>query len=107
VQRAIDRVSASMISTVAAAGLCLDRAPCSERAAFSIAVDPFDRSETIVATWKTDGDLDGTVQVRSDGTVFGEYFVTRAHPKRPQWFVEAVTAWGPLDDLRCELRLVR
>ena len=70
-------------------------------------VDPFDKSKTIVAIWRVGSDLDGSVQVRSDGSVYGEYFVLQRHPARPAWLVETVTAWGRPGALRTELNLVQ
>lgn len=69
--------------------------------------DPFDGAETLFGEWRDkNGQLIGNMQVMENGQVFAEFDVVLPHPSDNRWFIEAVTAWGPITALKTELRLL-
>lgn len=48
----------------------------------------------------------GKLTINSDGSFFAEYDLCVRHPRKPDWFIEAVTAWGRGDQVRAEPRLL-
>ncbi|THG77216.1 hypothetical protein E5198_16815, partial [Pseudomonas sp. A-1] len=69
--------------------------------------DPYDHSQALYAEWRdAGGALLGSLLVHADGQAFAEFDVMLAHPRRPQWVIEAVTAWGRVGALKSELRLL-
>ncbi len=48
----------------------------------------------------------GSLVFHADGSFFVEQDVVKAHPKKKNWFVEAVNAWGRDMDIRAEARLL-
>lgn len=69
--------------------------------------DPFDHSRTLHLEWRSPGGtLLGSLLINGDGQAFAEFDVLAPHPRKRQWFVEAVTAWGYPGALRGELRLL-
>lgn len=48
----------------------------------------------------------GRLTLNSDGSFYAEYDLCVRHPSRPDWFVEAVTAWGRGDSVKAEARLL-
>ncbi len=78
-----------------------------DKAVYSVNVDPFDGSETLIACWRDEAGIQqGEMQLRSDDSLFAEVNVVRQHPYKPQWFVEGVTAWGTLACIKTELKLL-
>lgn len=81
--------------------------PSMERACFELNRDPYDGSYSLIGTWRDDsGNKEGEILFNSDGSFFAEYDVITEHPAEPQWFIEAVTAWGNRQSLKSELRLL-
>lgn len=81
--------------------------PPPEMAEYKLNIDPFDRSETLTGTWRnTTGEKLGELLIRGDKGVYAEFDVIRNHPSDVRWFVEAVTAWGSLENMKSELRLL-
>ncbi len=69
--------------------------------------DPFDHSQTLYLEWRTAaGQYLGNVLVHGNDQLFAEFDVLLPHPHKPQWFVEAATAWGKCGALKSELRLL-
>lgn len=69
--------------------------------------DTYEGTETFVGRWSNeDGNRFGEVVVHANGKVFAEYDLLAAHPKKPKWYAEAVTAWGEEDAIKSELRLI-
>lgn len=48
----------------------------------------------------------GSLAINSDGSYYAEYDVLVLHPRKPRWFVEAVTAWGRDGLITAEARLL-
>ncbi|ACR14419.1 hypothetical protein [Teredinibacter turnerae] len=85
-----------------------DKLPA-EPAAFTrteLKKDPFDSSESLSGEWLVNGQLIGSVIVHENGQAYAEYDVVQPHPSKPQWFIEATTAWGKSGALASELRLL-
>lgn len=69
--------------------------------------DPFDHSQTLYAEWRTPhGCLLGSILIHGDGQAFAEFDVLMPHPRKPDWVIEAATAWGRSGSLKSELRLL-
>jgi hypothetical protein len=97
-----------MVSEVFKCGLptdCID--PALDRASFKLSRDPFDGNYSLIGVWRDDhGQKQGEILFHSDGSFMAEYDVISEHPGKPQWFIEAVTAWGNPTQLKSELRLL-
>lgn len=74
---------------------------------FALKRDPFSQLDSVEGIW-LDGQRQrqGSLVFHADGTFFAEFDVVKPHPVKNQWFVEAVTAWGRGDDVKCEARLL-
>jgi hypothetical protein len=48
----------------------------------------------------------GSLAINSDGSYYAEYDILVLHPRKPRWFVEAVTAWGRDGLITAEPRLL-
>mgnify|MGYP001824293530 CR=1 FL=1 len=84
---------------------CID--PSLERASFELSRDPYDGSYSLIGIWRdVHGQKQGEILFHGDGSFFAEYDVISQHPGKPQWFIEAVTAWGNRKQLKSELRLL-
>jgi hypothetical protein len=81
--------------------------PVLDRAQFDLSRDPSDGNYSLIGIWRdAHGNKQGEILFHHDGSFYAEYDVICEHPKRPQWFVEAVTAWGNSTKLRSELKLL-
>jgi hypothetical protein len=70
-------------------------------------LDPASGKHGLIGTWRNaDGHKCGELLFHTDGSFFAEYDVIRVHPKKPRWFVEAVTAWGRGSIIKSEARLL-
>lgn len=70
-------------------------------------VDSFDQNQSLYAEWRTPGGAyQGSILVHGNGQAFAEFDVLLAHPRKPAWVIEAVTAWGCRGALKGELRLL-
>lgn len=69
--------------------------------------DPYDGSETLYMEWRDQtGMRAGSILIHGTGQVFAELDIVANHPSKKSWFVEAVSAWGPRDALKSELKLL-
>lgn len=75
-----------------------------EQAQFSLVKDPFSGEVSITARWAGDGR--GTLSLRPGGWIYGELDVCKPHPTKTGQFIEAVVAWGHVDKLKMEMRLL-
>lgn len=86
-------------------GSCID--PSLDRARYELSRDPYDGGYSLIGTWRDDhGNRQGEILFHNDGSFFAEYDVISEHPEKPQWFIEAVTAWGNRRCVKTELRLL-
>jgi len=82
-------------------------APSWDKARFSLKRDPALGKESLEALWLDEnGAKLGSAVLHHDGTFFAEYDIIRPHPKKKQWFIEAVTAWGSNGKIKSEPRLL-
>ncbi|HEY3432856.1 MAG TPA: hypothetical protein VGK09_09940 [Rhodocyclaceae bacterium] len=75
-----------------------------DQANFSSAKDPFSGEESLVARWA--GKVRGTLSLRPGGWLYGEVDVCQPHPTKPGLWMEAVVAWGHVDNVKMEMRLL-
>lgn len=107
-QPVIDTVIATMLSELSA--LNLDQAGeglNSPLKNLEVRKDPFDGVETLYGEWRdAHNQMVGSLQIMATGKVFAEFDVVQPHPDKPKWFIEAVAAWGDINQLKTELRLI-
>lgn len=48
----------------------------------------------------------GSLIINSDGSNFAEFDLLVPHPRKPRWFIEAVTVWGRDGVVKAEPRLL-
>jgi len=78
-----------------------------EAAAIALSVDPSNGLAGYEGTWRNPfNERVGRLICNSDGSFYAEYDVCVRHPARPDWFVEAVTAWGRGETIKAEARLI-
>lgn len=81
--------------------------PDYESAQFNLVTDPFSQSLDLVGHWYGTGKQRiGLIQFHGDGSFYAEYDVVQPHPLKPQFFVEAITAWGRQDNIKAEAKLL-
>ncbi len=69
--------------------------------------DSFDGSQSLYSEWRTpSGALLGYVLIHGGGQAYAEFDVLRPHPQKPQWVIEAITAWGSAGQIKAEPRLL-
>lgn len=69
--------------------------------------DSFDGSQSLYIEWRTPtGALLGYILIHGGGQIYAEFDVLKPHPTKPQWVVEAITAWGNADNIKAEPRLL-
>lgn len=69
--------------------------------------DPYSGELSLHGEWRNaSGVLCGSLDYRTDGTLYLEHDVLQAHPTDKRWIIEAITAWGSIDSLRTEPRLI-
>jgi hypothetical protein len=76
-------------------------------ASYRLERDPATCEYSLVGDWLSEQGMKlGTLLFHADGSFFVEQDVVRPHPKRKEWFVEAVNAWGKGDKIKAEARLL-
>jgi hypothetical protein len=48
----------------------------------------------------------GSLLINSDGSYYAEFDLLIPHPRKPQWFIEAITVWGRDGVMKAEPRLL-
>ena len=78
-----------------------------ETAAITLGIDPYNGLPGYEGTWRNHlNERVGKLICNSDGSFYAEYDVCVRHPAKPDWFVEAVTAWGHGETIKAEARLI-
>lgn len=78
-----------------------------ERASFSLKEDPFTKQDTLEGEWRdTRGQKTGEILFHGDGSFYAEYDVIQPHPRKSDWFIESVTAWGRDSTIKTEVKLL-
>ena len=84
--------------------------PYYHTASFVLINDPYTGDSNLTGYWyikrKQSIERVGRLQFNSDGGFYAEYDVVKPHPKKADWFVEAMTAWGKDDLIKAEARLL-
>lgn len=81
--------------------------PAPDDAHYELSRDPASGQDSLVAVWRDGrGQKLGEMLFHADGSFFAEYDVVQTHPAKPQWFVEAVSAWGRGTEIKSEARLI-
>ena len=81
--------------------------PDIKRAEYTLSRDPGSGEESLIGIWRDQkGNKQGEILFHFDGSFYAEYDVISEHPKKPQWFVEAVTAWGRDKLIKSEAKLL-
>lgn len=84
---------------------CID--PDIDRADYSISHDPGSGEDSLIGIWRDhNGQKQGEMLFHADGSFYAEYDVIREHPKKTEWFIEAVTAWGRENMLKSDPKLL-
>ncbi len=83
------------------------RMPDFDAAQFNLVIDPFTQSEDLVGYWyDTRQQRIGQIKFHGDGSFYAEYDVVQPHPRKTQFFVEAINAWGHRDMIKTEAKLL-
>ncbi len=78
-----------------------------ETAGFTQVTDPANGQPGYEGVWRNDfNERVGKLIFNSDGSFFAEFDVCVRHPRKPDFFVEAVTAWGRGNNVKAEARLL-
>lgn len=81
--------------------------PVFDAAEFSLATDPFTQSQDLVGFWYNNSrQRIGQIKFHGDGSFYAEYDVVQLHPIKKQYFVEAINAWGKVDNIKSEAKLL-
>jgi hypothetical protein len=76
-------------------------------AVFSLVTDPFTQSQDLVGYWYNAGKQRiGQIKFHGDGSFYAEYDVAKPNPRKAQYFVEAINAWGREDNIKTEAKLL-
>jgi hypothetical protein len=76
-------------------------------AVFSLVTDPFTQTQDLVGFWYNESKQRvGQIKFHGDGSFYAEYDVVQPHPKKKQWFVEAINAWGQRDNIKSDAKLL-
>lgn len=69
--------------------------------------DVYDQTHAVFMEWRSSLEAYlGHLIVHANGRCYAEFDVFCAHPSKPKWVVEAVTAWGQQGAVKTELRLL-
>lgn len=72
-----------------------------------VQTDAYDQSQSLHLEWRTpSGGYLGQFLVHANQQCYAEFDVFLPHPTKPEWVVEAATAWGLAGNLKTELRLL-
>jgi hypothetical protein len=78
-----------------------------EAARFTQVIDPVNGLPGYEGVWRdARAQKCGSLTINSDGSFHGEYDLLIPHPRKPGWFIEAITVWGREGVLKTEPRLL-
>ena len=76
-------------------------------ARFSRVIDPANGLPGYEGVWRdARAQKCGSLTLNSDGSYHGEYDLLVPHPRKPGWYIEAVTVWGRDGVVKAEPRLL-
>lgn len=85
-------------------GVNLDRLHC-DAGSYEFQRDPSSGELALRGRW-TLASRRAEITLRADGNAWAECDLLVDHPQKPGWWIEAVTAWGVLPELKSEPRLL-
>ena len=99
---------ADEINKLGFAATIMQSYPHYREASFVLIKDPYTGRQNLACYWYDGSKIQriGRLQFNSDGTFYAEYDVAKAHPRRPEWFVESVIAWGNAENIKSEAKLL-
>ncbi len=78
-----------------------------KEAVFTRVTDPSNGLPGYEGVWRdARGQKRGSLTINSDGSYYAEFDLLVLHPRKPHWFIEAVTVWGRDGVVRAEPRLL-
>jgi hypothetical protein len=78
-----------------------------DEARFTRVIDPSNGLPGYEGVWRDErAQKRGSLTINSNGSFHGEFDLLVLHPKKPRWFVEAVTVWGRDGVVKAEPRLL-
>lgn len=82
--------------------------PNYDDACFLLIKDPYTGQHNLTGQWydEINRQTIGKLQFNSDGSFYAEYDVVRAYPGKINWFIEGVTAWGSVGNIKSEAKLL-
>ena len=81
--------------------------PVFDDAEFRLILDPLTQDSNLAGYWYNEKKQRiGQIQFNSDGSFYAEYDVVQPHPSKKQFFVEAINAWGRVDNIKTEAKLL-
>jgi len=81
--------------------------PSFDSAEFMLVTDPYTQSQDLVGYWySVSRQRIGQIKFHGDGSFYAEYDVVQPHPRRKQFFVEAINAWGKADNIKTDAKLL-
>ncbi|MEW5756135.1 MAG: hypothetical protein AB1810_07500 [Pseudomonadota bacterium] len=104
-----DRLCQSLTDYLLQLGMARDRVPriTVSDLAYSTQRDPYSGEISLHGEWRDAGGmLCGSLDYRGDGTFYLEHDVLQPHPTDRRWIIEAITAWGTVENLKLEPRLM-
>jgi hypothetical protein len=86
-----------------------DQAPSIQlkAAVFTRVIDPANGLPGYEGIWRDSrAQKRGSLTINSDGSYHGEFDLLVMHPRKPGWFIEAITVWGRAGVVKTEPRLL-
>lgn len=81
--------------------------PQYDHAQFNLVTDPYSQTRDLVGFWyDACQQRIGQIKFHGDGSFFAEYDVVQPHPGKRSCFVEAINAWGNVDKIITEAKLL-
>lgn len=82
--------------------------PSYDEASYVLIKDPYTGEQNLSCYWYDGSKTQriGRLQFNSDGSFYAEYDVIKPHPCKSAWFIEGVTAWGNVDNIKAEAKLL-
>lgn len=78
-----------------------------EDARFTRVIDPANGLPGYEGVWRdARAQKRGSLTINSDGSFHGEFDLLVLHPRKPGWFIEAITVWGRDGVVKAEPRLL-
>lgn len=81
--------------------------PDYDAAEFSLVTDPYTQSQDLVGFWySVSRQRIGQIKFHGDGSFYAEFDVVQPHPSKKLLFVEAINAWGKVDNIKTDAKFI-